>query len=87
MICNHFNPVLEEWQATNQTTFLTPEKVMSVIKDNYDTLHLSPVEKVERYTSYAELPAEMGFFRQVLRTATADYIVRIERREKPEEAK
>ncbi|KAI8145127.1 hypothetical protein BJV82DRAFT_655834 [Fennellomyces sp. T-0311] len=87
MICNHFNPVLEEWQSTNRTTFLTPEKVMAVIKDNFDTLQLAPVEKVERYTSYSELPAEMGFFRQVLRTATTDYIVRIEQREKVEETK
>ena len=53
---------------------------IAVIKDNYDTLQLSPVEKVERYTSYTELPAEMAFFRQVLRTATTDYIACITER-------
>ncbi|KAI7858246.1 hypothetical protein BDC45DRAFT_499180 [Circinella umbellata] len=81
MVCNHFNPVLEEWQSSNGRTFLTPEKVMAVIKDNYDTLELSPVEKVERYTSYTELPAEMAFFRQVLRMATTDYIACITERD------
>ncbi|KAI9248589.1 hypothetical protein BDA99DRAFT_525091 [Phascolomyces articulosus] len=81
LVCNHFNPVLEEWQSSNGRTFLTPEKVMEVIKDNYDTLQLAPIEKVERYTSYTELPAEMAFFRQILRIATTDYIVWITERD------
>ncbi|KAI9494896.1 hypothetical protein BDB00DRAFT_816251 [Zychaea mexicana] len=80
LICNHFNPVLEEWQESTGRTFLTPEKVMSVIENNYDTLQLAPMDKVEKYTSYTELPAEMAFFRQVLRTVTTDYVVLLTQR-------
>lgn len=33
--------------------------------------------KADQYTPYHEIPAEMAFFRHVLRTATTDYIAHI----------
>ncbi|KAI9315888.1 hypothetical protein BX666DRAFT_2028128 [Dichotomocladium elegans] len=83
LICNHFNPILDEWQTNHKASFHTPEKVIAnlsplmnaaVIKDNYSTLELKPVPKADQHTPYNEISGEMGFFRQVLRTATTDYI-------------
>lgn len=28
LICNHFKPVLDEWQETQKAHFLTPDKVL-----------------------------------------------------------
>ncbi|ORY91428.1 hypothetical protein BCR43DRAFT_499099 [Syncephalastrum racemosum] len=73
-ICDHFNSALEEWQTDKSVKHLTPDKVMSVIKNNYENLELVPLRNLEQYIPYVELPIEMGFFRQVLRTATMDYM-------------
>ncbi|KAI7877700.1 DUF1741-domain-containing protein [Lichtheimia hyalospora FSU 10163] len=77
LICNHFKPVLDEWQETQKAHFLTPDKVLGIINEHYDTLELGPVGKADQYTPYHEIPAEMAFFRHVLRTATTDYIAHI----------
>lgn len=53
-------------------------RVVGVIKNNYDSLELAPVGKLEQYIPYVELPIEMGFFRQVLRTATRDYMDKLQ---------
>ncbi|KAI9469989.1 MAG: hypothetical protein EXX96DRAFT_588317 [Benjaminiella poitrasii] len=74
LICNHFKPALDEWQVAKNIKFPTPEQVMFVINENYATLELLPLDKLDSYISFNEIPTEMGFFRQVLRVAVIDYL-------------
>lgn len=74
LICNHFKPALDEWQTTKNVKFPTPEQVMSIISENYATLELKPMDKLDLYVAFNEIPAEMGFFRQVLRVVVIDYL-------------
>ncbi|KAG0184486.1 hypothetical protein DFQ28_011068 [Apophysomyces sp. BC1034] len=64
---------LEEWQASHPTHSLTPEQVLGIINENYNTLELIPMEKLDHYAPYNEIPTEMGFFCQLLRTCVSDY--------------
>lgn len=32
LVCNHFNPALEEYQTAHRAKFLTPEKVMGELQ-------------------------------------------------------
>ncbi|KAG2231802.1 hypothetical protein INT48_005457 [Thamnidium elegans] len=74
LICNHFKPALDEWQAAKNIKFPSPEQVMAIINENYATLELKPMDKLDSYVAFNEIPAEMGFFRQVLRVAVIDYL-------------
>ncbi|KAI9365850.1 hypothetical protein BD770DRAFT_377378 [Pilaira anomala] len=74
LICNHFKPALDEWQTNKNVKFATPEQVMAIINENYATLELKPMDKLDSYVAFNEIPAEMGFFRQVLRVAVIDYL-------------
>ncbi|KAG1119927.1 hypothetical protein G6F42_012866 [Rhizopus arrhizus] len=74
LICNHFKPALDEWQASKNVKFPTPEQVMSIISENYATLELKPMDKLDLYVAFNEIPTEMGFFRQVLRVVVIDYL-------------
>ncbi|KAL9544274.1 hypothetical protein MBANPS3_007709 [Mucor bainieri] len=74
LICNHFKPALDEWQAAKNIKFPTPEQVMAIISENYATLELKPMDKLDMYVAFNEIPAEMGFFRQVLRVVVIDYL-------------
>lgn len=48
---------------------------IAVINENYATLELKPMNKLEDYfVVFNEIPNEMGFFRQVLRIAVTDYL-------------
>ncbi|KAL7313159.1 hypothetical protein PS15m_006940 [Mucor circinelloides] len=74
LICNHFKPALDEWQASKNVKFPSPEQVMSIISENYATLELKPMDKLDLYVAFNEIPTEMGFFRQVLRVVVIDYL-------------
>jgi hypothetical protein len=39
-IINHFSPKIDAWSAANKSVALSPEHVLSVVRDNYDTLTL-----------------------------------------------
>lgn len=75
LICDHFKPALDEWQAAKNVKFPTPEQVMAIINENYATLDLKPVDKLDLYVSFSEIPSEMGFFRQLLRVTVIDYMI------------
>ncbi|KAI8646828.1 hypothetical protein BD408DRAFT_409279 [Parasitella parasitica] len=74
LICNHFKPALDEWQAAKNVKFLTPEQVMAIIRENYSTLQLKSMDKLDSYVAFNEVPVEMGFFRQLLRVVVIDYL-------------
>ncbi|KAI7899470.1 uncharacterized protein BX663DRAFT_521020 [Cokeromyces recurvatus] len=74
LICKHFKPALDEWQTIKNIKFPTPEQVMSVINENYATLELKPMDKLDSYIVFNEIPMEMGFFRQIVRMAVTDYL-------------
>ncbi|KAI8987767.1 hypothetical protein BDF20DRAFT_985180 [Mycotypha africana] len=74
LICNHFKPAIDKWQAKKNIKYPTPEQVMSVINENYATLELKRTDKVDSYIMFKEIPNEMGFFRYLLRIAVVDYM-------------
>ncbi|KAI8371230.1 hypothetical protein EDC96DRAFT_501897 [Choanephora cucurbitarum] len=74
LICNHFKPALDEWQVSKNVKFPTPEQVMTIINEHYATLELKPMNKLDFYLPFNEIPGEMGFFRQVLRVVVSDYM-------------
>ena len=39
-IVNHFSPKIDAWSAANKDVALSPEHVLTVIRDNYDSLTL-----------------------------------------------
>lgn len=39
-IITHFSPKIDAWSAANKTVALSPEHVLAVVRDNYDTLTL-----------------------------------------------
>lgn len=47
---------------------------IAIINENYASLELKPMDKLDFYVPFNEIPTEMGFFRQVLRVVTIDYL-------------
>lgn len=47
--------------------------MLGIINENYNTLELVPMEKLDQFTPYNEIPGEMGYFCQLLRTCVIDY--------------
>jgi hypothetical protein len=47
---------------------------IAIINEHYATLELKPMDKLDFYIAFNEIPAEMGFFRQVLRVVVIDYL-------------
>lgn len=48
-----------------------------VIKENYDTLELRATDRLDQHSPYSEIPAEMPFFRNILRVATIDAVAEV----------
>lgn len=71
-IINHFSPKIESWTAENQVASVTPEQVLNVIKNNYDTLTLKLQDNLDIYDRYVENPKEVTFFRNTIRHLTLD---------------
>ncbi|KJE93802.1 hypothetical protein CAOG_04545 [Capsaspora owczarzaki ATCC 30864] len=71
-IINHFSPKIEAWTAENQVASVTPEQVLAVIKNNYDTLTLKLQDNLDQYDKYAENPREVSFFRTAVRHLVVD---------------
>ncbi|KAI8380721.1 hypothetical protein BD560DRAFT_431913 [Blakeslea trispora] len=74
LVCNHFKPALDEWQVAKNIKFPTPDQVMAIINEHYATLGLKPMNKLDFYLPFNEIPGDMGFFRQVLRVVVSDYM-------------
>ncbi|KAI7868264.1 hypothetical protein BDF14DRAFT_1794638 [Spinellus fusiger] len=74
LICNHFHPAIKEWQATHKVKYLSPEQVMTIMNQSYATLELGEISRLDVFVPLNEMPAEMGFFRQGLRTVVGDYM-------------
>lgn len=73
-IINHFTPKIDSW-AANQTTALTEEQVLAIVKNNYDTLTLKLQDSLDQYERYAEKPKETAFFTQLVRTVVENFRV------------
>lgn len=39
-IINHFSPKIDAWAATNKAVALSPDHVLEVVRENYDSLTL-----------------------------------------------
>lgn len=74
IICNHFKPVLDEGMETHQIKYLSPDQVLALIQEHFATLSLEPVDKLDHFTPYNEIPNEMGYFRYLLRIVVGDYM-------------
>lgn len=53
-IINHFSPKIDAWSAANKNVALSPEHVLSVVRDNYDTLTLKLQVVSQRRTAGTE---------------------------------
>ncbi|KAI8064346.1 hypothetical protein BC940DRAFT_348649 [Gongronella butleri] len=73
MVCHHFKPALDEWQQAQNVKYPSPEQVMALIQRHFDTLSLAPMDKLDHFTPYNEIPHEMPFFRFLLRIVVNDY--------------
>ncbi|KAI8089999.1 uncharacterized protein BX664DRAFT_334428 [Halteromyces radiatus] len=73
-ICNHFKPALEEGQVAQQIKYPSPDQVMALIQEHFATLTLAPMDKLEQFSPYTEIPNEMGYFRYLLRMVVGDYL-------------
>jgi hypothetical protein len=71
-IISHFSAKIEQWTHANPEVTLTPDRVLKVIKDNYDSLKLKLQENLDHYENYIEYPKEVAFFRQLIRTLVSD---------------
>ncbi|GAB5593004.1 hypothetical protein Unana1_07904 [Umbelopsis nana] len=77
LIINHLHPKIEEWQKKHKIRSLTPHQVSVVIKENYDTLELRATDRLDQHSPYSEIPAEMPFFRNILRVAAIDAVAEV----------
>eukprot|EP00042_Codosiga_hollandica_P021745 m.77318 g.77318 ORF g.77318 m.77318 type:complete len:678 (+) comp50496_c0_seq2:10-2043(+) len=66
-ITNHFTPRIESWSITHQTPTLSPDQVLAIVRDNYDTLTLKLQDNLDFFEPFAENPAELPFFAHLLR--------------------
>ncbi|XP_041477098.1 armadillo-like helical domain-containing protein 3 [Lytechinus variegatus] len=73
-IINHFTPKIDSW-AASQTTALTEEQVLSIVKNNYDTLTLKLQDSLDQFERYAEKPKESAFFTQLVRSLVVNFRV------------
>jgi len=71
-IITHFTTKIEQWTTQHPETTITPDQVLKVIKENYDTLKLKLQENLDYYDAYIENPKELPFFRPLIRTLVAD---------------
>eukprot|EP00052_Salpingoeca_macrocollata_P014022 m.109652 g.109652 ORF g.109652 m.109652 type:complete len:663 (-) comp19154_c0_seq1:83-2071(-) len=69
-ITTHFTPKIDSWFAKHGGT-LTPEQVLAVVRDNYDTLTLKLQDNLDQYEKYAENPNERVFFGELLELVVA----------------
>ena len=53
---------------------LTLSHSLAIINEHYATLGLKPMNKLDFYLPFNEIPGDMGFFRQVLRVVVSDYM-------------
>lgn len=66
-IVNHFTPKIDSWSASHQVASLTPDQVLEVVRNNYDTLTLKLQDNLDHYEKYSERPKESTFFTQLVR--------------------
>ena len=62
-IISHFSGKLDDWTLNHPDKPLSTEIVMTVIKENYDTLKLTLLPGLDSFEPYLENPHEVQFFR------------------------
>lgn len=71
-IVNHFTPKLDAWSASQHLSSLTEEQVLSVVRNNYDSLTLKMQDNLDQFERYSEKPKETPFFVQLVRGIVGD---------------
>lgn len=54
-------------------TAVTDYKVMDIIRQNYDSLVLKFIDKLDSFPIYSEEPGEMAFFVELFSTLISEY--------------
>ncbi|CAG8466983.1 2673_t:CDS:10 [Paraglomus brasilianum] len=72
-ICAHFSSKIDEWKESRRAQSISPSQVLVIIKANYETLTLPTPGKLGYYTPYTEIPHQVAFLRQALRTVVDDF--------------
>jgi hypothetical protein len=52
-IISHFGPKIDAWSAVHREQTLSPENVLAVVRDNYDTLTLKLQARCEGWSARA----------------------------------
>eukprot|EP00730_Choanoeca_flexa_P019789 TRINITY_DN9677_c0_g1_i1.p1 TRINITY_DN9677_c0_g1~~TRINITY_DN9677_c0_g1_i1.p1 ORF type:complete len:675 (+),score=148.03 TRINITY_DN9677_c0_g1_i1:3-2027(+) len=66
-IVSHFGPKVEAWSAANKHEPMSPENVLAIVRDNYDTLTLKLQDGLDLYDAFREDPDFERFLNQLLR--------------------
>jgi hypothetical protein len=61
-IVNHFTPRIYKFSTDHSIAVLTPAQVLTVVRDNYDTLNLKLMDNLDLFTPYEELPGKPSAF-------------------------
>jgi hypothetical protein len=70
-IVRHFTSRLNQLSHIN-TSPLSADQVLEIIRNNYSTLKLKLLPNLEVYEEYLENPHSVSFFRNYLRTLIGD---------------
>eukprot|EP00047_Mylnosiga_fluctuans_P006394 m.246628 g.246628 ORF g.246628 m.246628 type:complete len:646 (-) comp15117_c0_seq1:116-2053(-) len=65
-ITSHFAPKIDAWSADHNGATITPDEVLRIVRDNYDTLTLKLQENLDTYEPYTEV-SEAPLLRQITR--------------------
>jgi hypothetical protein len=82
-IVNHFCPRIKSWASERQIDALTPEQVLMVVRDNYDTLNLKLMDDLDQYVPYAEVHGKGTVFlaellAEVITAVRSDVVVEVD---------
>lgn len=64
-ITTHFNPLIRRWKEANQIPSLSPEQVLMVVNENYETLTLK-IKGILTYDNYVEEPKDAQSFQNLV---------------------
>ncbi|EDV20767.1 uncharacterized protein TRIADDRAFT_31410, partial [Trichoplax adhaerens] len=70
-IISHFTLKIDYFSASHDGQSLTSEQVLSVVRNNYDSLTLKLQDSLDQFERYAEKPKHTSFFTQLVRSITS----------------
>eukprot|EP01147_Barroeca_monosierra_P005788 gene5788-7284_t len=66
-IIDHFAPKIAAWLATNKEETLDPDRVLGIVRENYETLTLKLQDSLDKYDRYTEGQSQMALMTRISR--------------------